>query len=201
MDWKSFLVFVLLSAITPGPNNIMSMANARKNGFYRGLRFNWGVWIGFTFVLAMCAAFCTLLSTLIPRLEPYMYVLGALYILYLAWTVLVDKPHEQKASRLRLNSVFTGAVMQLINPKAIMYGITAFSAYILPHYSSIPVLAVFCVLLAFAGFACTCLWAGFGASFERLFSRYAKLINGVMVALLAYCAVMLLWDAYLAFVR
>lgn len=201
MDWKNFLVFVVLSAITPGPNNIMSMANARKEGFCKGLRFNWGVWIGFTGVLMLCAAFCKLLSALIPKIEPYMFIVGALYMLYLAWTVLRDKPHQQKQRRLKLNSVFTGAVMQLINPKAIMYGITAFSAYILPHYSSIPVLGVFCVVLAFAGFACTCLWAGFGATLEKLFTKNAKLINYVMVALLVYMAVTLLYDAYLAFIR
>lgn len=196
MGVRAFCFFVLISAITPGPNNIMSMANARQNGIPKALRFNWGVWIGFAIVLMLCAAFTLLLDTLIPKIEPYMLIVGAMYMLYLAWITLMDKPHKEKQSKLQLNSVFTGAVLQLINPKAIMYGITAFSAFVLPRFGeSIPVLGVFCVGLAFVGFLCTCLWALFGATFEKLFSNRAKIVNYVMVALLVYCALTMLIPA------
>jgi threonine/homoserine/homoserine lactone efflux protein len=72
-----------------------------------------------------------------------------------------------------------------------IYGVTALSSYILPHFKGSVVLVFFCFLLAFVGFLCTLLWSSFGALFNKLFSQYAKVVNTVMALLLIYCAVSL----------
>ena len=77
MNWAAFCSYVLLTAITPGPNTIMSMSNAAKYGFKRAFPFNVGVLLGFLVVMGLCAAFSSLLYEFIPAVKPYMLVLGA----------------------------------------------------------------------------------------------------------------------------
>lgn len=189
MNVTAFLSYVLLSTFTPGPNNIMSMSNASKHGFKKGFRFNIGVLCGFLMIMTLCAAFSGLLYTLIPQIEPLMLIIGTCYILWLAWTIWRDNPHSGNGNTLQSNTILSGMVLQFVNVKVILYGITVISTFILPYYRSIPALAVFVVMLALTGFVSTCCWAVFGAVFEKFFGTHRKILNTVMALLLVYCAI------------
>ena len=188
--WYSFLTYAVITAATPGPNNIMSMSNAGRLGFRRALPFNLGIWVGFTIVMALCTLFCTALSALIPAIRLPMLVLGAAYMLYLAWGTfrssdVIQEDHAREGFR-------SGLLLQFINPKIYLYGIMSMEAYILPYYSGQPaVLLFFALLLAFIGFVFTLAWAAFGSVFRLLFSRHARTVNTIMALLLVYCAVSL----------
>ena len=188
--WYSFLTYAVITAATPGPNNIMSMSNAGRLGFRRALPFNFGIWVGFTLVMALCTLFCTALSALIPAIRLPMLVLGAAYMLYLAWGTfrssdVIQEDHAREGFR-------SGLLLQFINPKIYLYGIMSMEAYILPYYSGQPaVLLFFALLLAFIGFVFTLAWAAFGSVFRLLFSRHARTVNTIMALLLVYCAVSL----------
>ena len=188
--WYSFLTYAVITAATPGPNNIMSMSNAGRLGFRRALPFNFGIWVGFTIVMVLCTLFCTALSALIPAIRLPMLVLGAAYMLYLAWGTfrssdVIQEDHAREGFR-------SGLLLQFINPKIYLYGIMSMEAYILPYYSGQPaVLLFFALLLAFIGFVFTLAWAVFGSVFRLLFSRHARVVNTIMALLLVYCAVSL----------
>lgn len=191
MNFSAFFSYTLLTAYTPGPNNIMSMTNASKNGLKRTIPFLAGVCAGFIVVMSACAAFSSLLYAFIPSIKPIMIWIGAAYILYLAWTVWRDKPHNSKGGITQANSFLSGMLLQFVNVKIILYGITAMSSYILPYYHDVISIALFALLLSAIGTSgCIC-WAIFGAAFEKLFRIYRKPINLIMALLLAYCAVSL----------
>ncbi len=190
-SWLSFLTYASVTAITPGPNNIMSMANAGRLGFIKALPFNLGIWCAFSIVMILCTIFCNILSTIIPKIEFFMLLIGASYILYLAYSTLrsgsmVSDTIESKSK----TSFFSGFILQFINPKIYIYCIVSMQAYILPFYKDEPIsLLFFALLLAFIGFICTLLWSAFGSMFKVLFSKYAKTTNLVMSLLLVYCAI------------
>lgn len=188
MNFAAFFSYIFLTAFTPGPNNIMSMTNAGKYGFKKAFPFNLGIFAGFLIVMSACAAFTSLLYSVIPSIEPYMLCVGAAYILWLAWTVWRNKPHEGKKGLAATNTFTSGMVLQFVNVKVILYGITALSSYVLPYYHSFAAVALFVFILAFVGFAGTCAWALFGAAFEKFFKKYEKVLNAVMALLLVYCA-------------
>ena len=120
-----------------------------------------------------------------------MVILGAGYILVLAWTVLRDRPHKGKTGITQGNSFLSGMLLQFVNVKIILYGITAMSSYILPYYHSMTDILLYALLLTVIGTSgCLC-WAIFGAVFEKLFQRYRKPVNIIMALLLVYCAVSL----------
>lgn len=193
MNFAAFFSYVILTAITPGPNNIMSMSNASRYGFRRSLPFNFGVFAGFLVVMSLSALFSSLLYDVIPSVKPLMLYVGAAYILWLAWTVWRDAPHE-KGGRAVTNTFLSGMALQFVNVKVILYCITTMSSFILPHYHGLPVITAFIIFLAFVGFACTLCWALFGALFELLFKKYSRPVNAVMALLLVYCAVSMLID-------
>lgn len=189
-SWINFLSYAFVTAVTPGPNNIMSMSNAGRKGFKNSFPFNLGIWVGFSIVMVVCTFFCNTLSTLIPRIKTPMLVIGALYMLWLAWgtfkssSVIEEDDHN--------GSFISGLLLQFVNPKIYIYCIVSMEAYILPYYhGDWGALIFFALLLAFIGFAFTLLWALFGSVFKMLFSKYAKTTNLIMSLLLVYCAVSL----------
>lgn len=188
--WFSFLTYAVITAATPGPNNIMSMSNGIRKGFRGALPFNFGIWTGFSLVMVLCTLFCTLLSALIPKIKLPMLILGAGYMLYLAWETfrssdLIEEDHSH-------SGFFPGFLLQFINPKIYIYCIMSMEAYILPFYSqNATALLSFALLLAFIGFVFTLCWTAFGSVFQMLFSRHARVVNTILALLLVYCALSL----------
>ena len=189
-SWLNFLSYAVVTAVTPGPNNIMSMSNAGRLGFGKSFPFNLGIWAGFSVVMLFCTFFCNMLSEIIPNIKTPMLLIGALYMLWLAWkTAKSSSAIEEKHSR---SSFISGALLQFINPKIYIYCIVSMEAYILPYYQGEWLtLIFFALLLAFIGFAFTLCWSLFGSVFKLLFSKYAKVTNLIMAGLLVYCAISL----------
>ncbi len=190
--WFSFLTYAVVTAVTPGPNNIMSMSNGSRKGFRGALPFNLGIWVGFSIVMLLCTAFCDGLSALIPKIKLPMLAAGALYMLYLAWETFQGGEIREDHSR---DGFWSGLALQFINPKIYLYCILSMEAYILPFYhGQLLPLTAYALLLAFIGFAFTLCWSAFGSVFRLLFSRHARVVNTIMALLLVYCAVSLFFN-------
>ena len=81
-----------------------------------------------------------------------------------------------------------GFFLQLINVKIIIYGLTMFSAYILPYEARVPILFCFAVYLMFLGALGNLIWAFAGNVLKRFYSSHYKLMNGIMALLLVWCS-------------
>ena len=185
----AFLSYVVVTSFTPGPNNIMSMSNASRYGFRRSSRFTLGVCAGFFLIVGLAIAFTIVLYRAIPSIKPVMTVIGATYILWLAWKTATATPGDKKSAGQ--NTFTSGLALQFLNPKAILYGLTAASTFIVPYYHATPVLVGFAAALALVSLASTTLWAAFGSVFQRFMAENHRLVGYVMGALLVYCAVSL----------
>jgi cysteine/O-acetylserine efflux protein len=185
----AFVSYVALTTFTPGPNNIMAMANASRYGLKRSMRFTVGVCAGFFLIVGLSIAFTITLYTVVPTVKPVMTVIGAAYILWLAWKTVTSSPHDDGAAGQ--STFLSGMLLQFLNPKAILYGLTAASTFIVPYYSAVPVLIGFAAALALVSLVSTSCWALFGSLFQRFMSANHRVVAYVMGALLVYCAVSL----------
>lgn len=190
MNITAFLTYIIITAITPGPNNIMSMTHASRMGFRKSYPFNLGVFLGTTLVMVITTLFSSLFFRTIPKAEPVMLVIGAGYLLFLAYKIMTSGK-EIRTGKMTEARFLPGVVLQFINPKLYIYSITAMGSYILPHYRDTGMLLLFAVFLAVVGFLCTVLWALFGSLFRKLFSDKSRIINTIMAVLLVYSAVSL----------
>lgn len=182
----AFLSYVMVTTFTPGPNNIMAMSNASRYGLRRSMRFTMGVCVGFFLIVGLSIAFTVTLYRVIPAIKPYMTVVGAAYILWLAYKTVTSSPHDESGAGQ--STFLSGVVLQFVNPKAILYGITAASTFIVPYYHSVLILVAFSAALALTSLASTSCWALFGSVFQRFMADNHKVVGWVMGALLVYCA-------------
>lgn len=190
MNWSAFLIFAFVTVYTPGPNTIMSMTNGSRYGFRRSLPFIGGVWLGLTVIMALSAALCSVLSALIPKIRLPMLIVGAGYILFLAWKIFRSSGKiEEKADK---SSFLSGLALQFVNAKIYLYGIVCMQSYVLPVYAGQTVkLAGFALLLGVIALSSNLCWAAFGSVFRGLLEKHTRLINTILALLLVYCAVSL----------
>ena len=151
----AFLAYIFVTAFTPGPNNIMSMGNASRYGLRKSFRFNLGILLGFSIVMILCTLLSAILFQVIPTIKPFTLIIGAAYILWLAFKTW--NASDIKVSTGKDSNFLSGFLLQFVNPKIIIYGITAMSSYILPYFSAPSALIAFALILAFVGFVGTML--------------------------------------------
>jgi len=199
----AFLSYVLAMIFSPGPNNIVSMASATKFGFKKTLKFIMGVFTGFFIVMILCSFFNFLLFKLIPKVNGFIGLLGASYMVYLAIKIIkgkkksnsineqLDNEEYSSEDSIGFNSFFSGMTMQFVNPKTIIFSITVVSNFIIPHFNSSISLLLFSILLATIASLSTSVWALFGSIFNQFLSKYEKQFNLFMGLLLVYSALMI----------
>lgn len=189
MPLVSFLMYIFVTSFTPGPNNIMAMAFANKYGLKRTLKFCFGVSAGFLIIMLLSSYFNLMLKSVVPKIELIMTIVGALYMIYLAIKIMKSKDSSNNGGNEKENSFFMGMVLQFINPKGILYGITAIATFILPYHSSHGSLIFYSIVLAFVGFLSTFCWSLCGSIFQKFLSKHHRQFNIVMGLLLIYSAV------------
>ena len=138
--------------------------------------------------MTVCSVFTTTLYTIIPRVQLIIEILGAAYMLWLAWKIF-KSGDDLNAGESNSIGFRAGMLLQYMNPKIYIYSITAMSVYVLPVYSSIPWIVFFTVALTVIGASGSFVWALCGAAMCRFISKYTKIVNTVMALLLVYCAV------------
>ncbi len=189
-SWLDFIIYAVVTSITPGPNNIICMTNGRHLGIKKSLPFNFGVVIGVFILLLVCAWIGSTVSSFIPAIRLPMTIIGALYILYLAFKTFTSK--NEINENHKKTSLFIGIILQFVNPKAYLYSIVSMELYILPYFQGdVFSITAFAFILIMITFFSTICWTIFGTLFTKLFSQYAKTTNTLMALLLLYCAVSL----------
>jgi len=189
LNLTPFLVYVFVTTFTPGPNNIMSMSNAMHSGYRQTIKFLSGIFAGFFIVMLASGLLNSVLATQLPSFKHWLNLLGAAYMGYLAVHVLRSKPGKDQAGQENLNSFKAGFLMQFLNIKVILYGITVFSLFIINAYPEPAMIAAFSLVLAAVGFIATSCWALGGNTFRNLLLKYERIFNITMAALLVYTAV------------
>jgi cysteine/O-acetylserine efflux protein len=166
------------------------MSLGDSSGYRKSLRFLAGVTVGFFGVMCLCALLAAVLLSAFPALQPVLRIVGALYIAWLAVHTFLSsmKTEAQDRAALGFNN---GLLLQLLNAKVIIYGLTLYSSFLGGLAGSAAVLALFALGFALVGFAGVSLWAGLGSSLTRVLSnRRARMITSIVLSvLLLYSAV------------
>jgi len=189
MPVLSFLLFVVVTSFTPGPNNLMAIAFANKHGFKKTTTFCVGVGFGFFIIILCCLLFNRLLLNLMPAIELPLSLFGVGYMLYLAYKILTSKDTGNNIyGKDHTNFFLIGALLQFINPKAILYGVAVVSTYILPYYSSMSSYLMLSAFLGIVGILSTFTWSLLGSLLQTVVKQYQKPFNILMALLLVYSA-------------
>lgn len=186
--FSAFWTYTLITALTPGPNNILALSTVTSHGLRQSSRVLAGMSLGFLIIMLLCAGIAFSLATLDPALIHILSWAGAAYILWLALRIATSPPTDA-AVQSRPVSFWASFGLQFVNVKIMLYGITALSTFVLPHTRELVWVVGISLLLAAIGSLGNLCWALAGHLFQRLFRRYGRELNIILALLLVYCAV------------
>ena len=185
---SAFLTFTIITAFTPGPNNILAFSSGTQYGLKRSAPIIAGSCTGFLCVMAICGLAVITASTISDQFVTWMRYIGTIYIIWLAWKVAFPAPQNTTTGNNSLG--FTrGFILQFVNIKIIIYGLTAFSGFIIPHYNSDIAILSFVIILSIIGNAGVITWAILGFALQKIFQSHAVVINAIMGIMLIACAI------------
>lgn len=190
------LSFVFVTTFTPGPNTLSSGSMGIIHGYRKTLSYLLGITLGFFLVMVLCGYLSHTLLTLMPTAQNYLRLLGAGYISWLAIGVLHsgDANVEPETSA---KSFLKGLLLQLCNPKVLVYGLTLYSTFLAPVNNRWEYLIFSALLFALTAFMANSTWALGGAALRARMSNETcrKRVNTLLAILLFYSALSLsgLW--------
>jgi cysteine/O-acetylserine efflux protein len=188
---SAFLAYAVINAITPGPGNILALNTMGTYGWKKGKRLLFGVFAGYYFTQICCAIFTCGLMQLLGSVISILKYVGGAYILWLAVHIARSKPSvaetEKKASFL------TGFILQCVNVKILLFGITALTGYVVPYFTTLKMMVLFSLIIATIGSMATIIWCVFGAIFQRYYQKFFRPVNIVLAITLVWCAISLLF--------
>ena len=182
---SNFLIYCVINAFTPGPGNILALNTVTNYGYKKGKPLFFGIFAGYYVVQIICAIFVYGVNSLLPNVMEVMKYIGAAYILWLAIHIAFSKKTsentEQSASFLK------GFMLQFVNVKIYMFGVTALTGYVVEYMSSFPVLLFFELVVATIGTIATCTWIGLGVLIQKFYLRHFRVINIILALTLLEC--------------
>ena len=180
-----FLIYALENAFTPGPGNILALNTVTNYGWKKGRRLFFGIFAGYYIVQIICAVFVFGVGAFLPKALNIMKYIGAAYIFWLAIHIAVSKPEISTESGTA--SFMKGFLLQFVNVKIYMFGITALTGFITPYSKAFPVLLGFELLIATIGTIATTTWIGMGMLIRKIYLKHYRVINIVLSLTLAEC--------------
>lgn len=187
----SFLPYAFVTAFTPGPNNILALNTVSNYGWKKGKPIVIGIACGFLCVMIFSAFACFELAKFLPIVTNSMKFIGAAYMIWLAVHIALSKPHNKEESKNC--SFWSGFILQFVNVKIILYGITIYTGYVLSVSQSFSHLLTAVFFNTLIGISGTMTWALAGAVLQKYITKYYKPFNIIMALILVWCAIKLIF--------
>jgi threonine/homoserine/homoserine lactone efflux protein len=193
IELMPLVTYCALMSGTPGPNNMMLTASGANFGFRGTLPHIMGIRLGNAVQVMLTCLGLGALFVAFPALQSGLRVVGALYLLWLAWKLTGGGLAEAHVAHPL--SFTQAALFQHLNPKSWMKSVTLAVVFMpagLPPLQA----ALWVVLVDFVvGLPCISAWALFGVALRRLLTdpRRRRIFNVIMAASLALLALKFLF--------
>ncbi len=193
MNYAPLLLYIVITCITPGPNNIMCMYLGANCGLRGAGKFMTASITVFFIKMLFCGMLNAALADVLPEIVPYLKWLGAAYMLYLAIHILVDgfrkKPdNADKAVQTDEAGYKSGVLLQLLNVKSWMGGLSVFSIYVVPYTAEFGTILLVACINSVCMIAASLIWCSFGRAVRKIYSEHIRIFSVIMAASLLWCA-------------
>ena len=183
----SFLLYCVVNAFTPGPGNILALNTITNYGWKKGKPLFMGIFTGYYVVQILCALFVYGVSTVLPNVLRVLKYFGAAYILWLAVHIAISTPETESTEKSA--SFLKGFMLQFVNVKIYMFGITALTGYITDYSTSLWALVGVEIFIATIGSIATGTWIVLGMLIQKFYLKYYRPINIVLALTLLECII------------
>ncbi len=162
---SSFLSFIFTSfilALTPGPDVLLVVAIAAKEGFKRAFLLTLGLASGVVFHTLLIILGISAVIIASPYAMKLIAVFGALYLLYLAWLTWRHRTDaiSTEGQQIQGSYYWRGVIMNISNPKVLLFFLALFPQFAqleLPGYhwriAILGMIFILVTILVFGGLA------------------------------------------------
>jgi threonine/homoserine/homoserine lactone efflux protein len=192
-NFASFCLFAVISAFTPGPNNMMLAASAATFGFRATWPHILGITVGFNLMVVAGLLGLNELFSAFPLIYNTARYAAFCFLLYLCWKIATatapQTVSDESASITTASQpigFWAAAIFQMVNPKAVIVIVSAITAYTdVSDSLSITHIAI-AVIFIFVTITSTALWSYAGSMIGSLLEnqRQLRLFNIIMAGLL-----------------
>ncbi|MDW8569565.1 LysE family transporter [Staphylococcus shinii] len=181
----SFIIYTFFMSYTPGPNNLLALDGALRIGIRGTLKFLIGIGLGFLTLSLLCLVFSEYMAIYFTSFIFIIKLVGFVYLLYLAYTVF--KHNSSDANLSHTYRLRDGLYLQYMNPKTIVYVLTAIVTYVTTQDMTIFASVSYTVTIAFIGVSGAVAWAFLGLCFKKILLKY----NTAYKICMSFCLVIL----------
>jgi threonine/homoserine/homoserine lactone efflux protein len=182
----ALVAFSFVSAVTPGPNNILLWASGAAFGFRRTIPHVLGTALGIGSMALAVAAGLGALVAAVPEVAFVMKVVGSGYLLFLAYQVAGARA-LQRADVARPLGVLQAAAFQAINPKAWIFALGAVTTFRPPDLGAVAGSVAVAITMTLVVIPSAALWAAGGGLLSGLLAgeRSSRIVSLGLAAVLA----------------
>lgn len=132
-DYGAFVIAIVIFLLIPGPGNLALITSTGKGGVRGGLAATLGVIVGDQVLMWAAVAGVAALLTAYPAAFHAVQWLGAAYLAWLGFRMLLAKPGDAPVLHIRTGQYVRQAFMiTLLNPKAIVFYMAFFPLFVDP---------------------------------------------------------------------
>ena len=132
-DYGAFVIAVIVFLLIPGPGNLALITSTGKGGVRGGLAATFGVIAGDQVLMWLAAAGVAALLTAYPPAFRAVQWLGAAYLAWLGFRMLMTKAGDAPVLDIKPHHYFRQATLiTLLNPKAIVFYMAFFPQFVDP---------------------------------------------------------------------
>lgn len=181
----NFFVYALINALTPRPGNILALNTVTNYGWKKETPMFFGIFSGYYVVQLICAIFVYSISTLLPGVLTVIKYASTAYILWLAIHIALSRPDQ--AGGINPASFWKGFVLQIVNIKIYLFGITTLTGYVINYSTAMLVIVFFSLVIATIGSLATTVWIGAGMMIQNVYLKHYRPINIILAVALLEC--------------
>lgn len=194
-DLFPILLFTIANSLTPGPNNFMLMNSGLNFGIKKSVPHYLGVCLGFPLMALLVALGFGSIFNQFVWIKFALKIVGSLYILYLAWQILIASNNSNASSNHNPFGFLQAIFFQWVNPKAWLMAIGAISIFTLTTNYFHNALAI-SVIFLLGCCVCSGIWMLFGACLQRILTqaKHRRWFNIIMAGGLVASIGMIVFD-------
>ncbi len=190
LSWLgSVFIFTLVTAVSPGPVNLLAMSAGVSAPLSRGLRFVFGATTGFCLLVLLSGLGLQSLIKAYPEILIGLRLGGAAFLLWLAWLLWRADGRIDSNSGFR-PTFLRGALLQWLNPKAWLSSLSIVSLYAPNELYTLGVMTGIYYVVCFCSIA-TWLLAGYFLSKWLQNPIYLQRFNRSLAILLLFSLIYL----------
>ncbi|MCI1901092.1 MAG: LysE family translocator [Enterobacter sp.] len=196
MSLLPFLIFAFVASITPGPTNILVLANSQHFGVKNTVPAILGGCAAASAIVLISGAGAGEILRQYPLIRQVMSWAGVLWLSFLSWQLFNAPAANISGVSHQRFTARAAALLQVINPKTWMMALAVVSLFAPANEHALRDIALMAMWFFIISMACLMCWAWLGRAVNRVFRTTVAMVR--FQRLMALCLFISAWAGMLA---